>query len=62
MQSFTNNRNLDANSEDSLYDFEEETKSMMIKRGERNHYLESNDFKTDPKHGLVYTNEELIKI
>ncbi|CDW89867.1 oxysterol binding family protein [Stylonychia lemnae] len=49
------------NSEDSSYDYDQEVRHLTLRKGEVNQFFEENDFKREPKHGLIFTNEELLK-
>jgi len=34
---------------------------MTLRKGDINTFFEDNDFSKDPKHGLIFTNEALLK-
>ena len=48
-------------SEDSDYDYGDECQEFFYRRQRKNEFFESLDFKRDPKHCLVFLNEELMK-
>jgi hypothetical protein len=47
--------------EEDGYDYGQEIDEVYLKRRSKNDYFEQIYFKKDPKHALIYTNEELMK-
>ncbi len=56
---YAQNRQSDSEEED--YDYGQEIAEVYLKRRTQNTYFQEIDFKKDPKHALIYTNDELMK-
>lgn len=51
----------ESSDEEEGYDYGQEIEEVYLKRKSKNNFFEEIDFKKEPKHALVYTNDELMK-